>query len=410
MNRNEKDFSTVFYFSVLVAITCYFILFFSAPYIAGFYEQPELIDLTRVLGLNFLINVFAMIPRVKSTIALDFKILAKVNFIAAIFSGSFALILTYLNAGVWAIVSLHLSASIVSVILINMLKPWLPKEKFCIVSFREMFDFGSKLLVSGLINTLYKNIYGIVIGKYYSADTLGQFNQANSLSKLPAMTMSEIIKKVTFPLLSGIQKEEQRLEQAYLLILQFTALICFPVMFGLCIVAEPLIYTLLGIEWLITAKYISIITLAVMLYPIESININILQVKGRTDIILKLEVINKTISTLILVCVLPLGIEAMCFGMLLQSFTSLFFTLYYVGKVSMLSLFKQFNTLSVIYFISAISAFLGYILGDLLSPNDFITIIVTLVISLMFYLLLMLTVKRQVMYELISFIKRPLAG
>ncbi|MCB5161516.1 oligosaccharide flippase family protein [Marinomonas algarum] len=189
IDRSEVDFSTTFYFGLVVSILCYLLLFTGAPYIAVFYNQPELTALVRVMGLVVVvINAFAAIPRVKLTVNLNFKVQAKCNFIALLFSSITALVLAYLEYGVWVLVAQQLVMNLINVIMLNIMTPWRPREKFCNESFKELFGFGSKLLVSGLIDTIYMNIYGLIIGKYFSAAQLGLFNQAQKLSMLPATT------------------------------------------------------------------------------------------------------------------------------------------------------------------------------------------------------------------------------
>jgi len=392
-DRNETDFATTFYFSLAVSIVCYVLLFFCAPYIAQFYQQPELTQLTKAIGLTIIINTFATIQRVKLTVNLDFKTQTKCNLIALTVSGTLALILAYLGYGVWTLVAQQLTLALVNVLMLNLLAPWWPKQKFSNKSFWELFGFGSKLLLSGLIAAIYNNIYGLIIGKQFNSIQLGLFNQANNLSKLPATTLTGIIQKVTYPILSSMQHDIKKLEATYLVTLQFSAFIIFPLMFGLCIIAKPLVDVLLGPEWQDTAEFVSIITMALVLYPIHAINLNMLQVKGRSDLFLKLEVIKKINLTIMLLITVPIGIKAMCFGMVVTSYLALFINTYYTGKISSLKASKQLSALIPIGLVSAFSAFMGYLVGINISSN-ILQIATMLVVALSTYVGIMLVVQK----------------
>nr|WP_193988200.1 lipopolysaccharide biosynthesis protein [Lelliottia steviae] len=403
-DRDESDFATTFYFSLGVSIGCYLLLFFCAPYIAQFYQQPELTTLTRVIALVVVINTFSAIPIVKLSVSLNFKTQAKCNFIALTCSSLLALALAYFDHGVWALVAQQLALAIINVLMLNILVPWRPKRKFSKESFKNLFGFGSKLLLSGLLDTIYNNIYSLIIGKQFTAVQLGLFNQANRLSSLPAVTLTGVIQKVTFPMLSAIQHDTKKLDASYLLTLQFAAVVIFPVMFGLCIIAKPLIEILLGQEWQGTADLVSIITMALVLYPIHAINLNMLQVKGRSDLFLKLEIIKKITITLILVVTVPMGIKAMCIGMVVSSYLALFINTYYTGKLSSLTAYKQLIALLPIALITAFSAFLGYSVGMNFSSN-IIQIITMLGVALGSYILILILMQRSLLIALKNTLK-----
>ena len=401
-DRDESDFATTFYFSLGVSIGCYLLLFFCAPYIAQFYQQLELTTLTRVIALVVVINTFSAIPIVKLSVSLNFKTQAKCNFIALTCSSLLALALAYFDHGVWALVAQQLALAIINVLMLNILVPWRPKRKFSKESFKNLFGF--KLLLSGLLDTIYNNIYSLIIGKQFTAVQLGLFNQANRLSSLPAVTLTGVIQKVTFPMLSAIQHDTKKLDASYLLTLQFAAVVIFPVMFGLCIIAKPLIEILLGQEWQGTAELVSIITMALVLYPIHAINLNMLQVKGRSDLFLKLEIIKKITITLILVVTVPMGIKAMCIGMVVSSYLALFINTYYTGKLSSLTAYKQLIALLPIALITAFSAFLGYSVGMNFSSN-IIQIITMLGVALGSYILILILMQRSLLIALKNTLK-----
>ncbi|MEZ9786623.1 lipopolysaccharide biosynthesis protein [Vibrio breoganii] len=404
VDRNEKDYATTFYFSLGVSAVCYLLLFFSAPLIASFYKQPELVSLTRAIALTIIIQTFAIIPRTKLSVTLDFKSQAVANFIAMLCSGTLGLILALNNYGVWALVTQQLTNATISVIMLNLLSPWKPVEKFCRQAFKELFGFGSKLLLSSLIDTIYKNVYGLIIGKQFSAIQLGLFNQADKLSSVPATTLTGVIQKVTYPMLSAIQHDTKKLDTTYLLTLKFATFIIFPVMFGISIIAKPLVDILLGPQWQSSAELISIITMAFALYPIHAINLNMLQVKGRSDLFLRLEIIKKTNLTIMLFITVPISIKAMCIGMVICSYLALLINIYYTGKLSSITITKQISALIPIGLITAISAFAGYMAGINVSSN-ILQIATMLVVALSAYIGIMLLVQRPLLITLKNTLK-----
>ncbi|MEI5639573.1 MULTISPECIES: lipopolysaccharide biosynthesis protein [unclassified Pseudoalteromonas] len=367
--RKEVDFSTAFYFNIFVGLFCYLTLFFAAPSVAKFYDQPELVNLMRVLAITIVINSFAIVQRAKLTIAMDFKTQAKASLLSVVISSGVALYMAELDYGVWALVGQTLSNALLLVILLNVFHPWLPKTGFSKKSFNYLFDFGSKLLAASLIDTVFKNIYQIIIGKQFSATQVGLFTQANQLSLIPAMTMTTVIQRVTYPMLSNIQNDVNKFENTYLLTLRLAALVVFPIMVGLSISAEPFINLVLGSKWLPAAELLTILSFAFMLYPIHAINLNLLQVKGRSDIFLKLEIIKKSLIAIILFITIPFGVEAMCIGLLVHSFIAFFVNSFYTGRFSRLKTTKQLAALLPIWGCVMFSGLLTYIVSWYVATN-----------------------------------------
>lgn len=352
-DRNESDYSTVFIFNGIIALICYGILWVTAPSIAEFYSKPELTSLTRWLGLVVPINSLGVVQRVRLSVSLNFKAQAKASITAAMISGICAIVLAYhFDFGVWALVAQTLILSIINISLLNILDPWMPKAGFSVASFKTLFGFGYKLLLSSLLESLYANIYPLIIGKWYDATRLGYYSQANQLSSVPAMTMTNIIQRVSYPLLSNIQNNVEELEKKYLNIIRMSCLIVFPVMTVLAIVATPMLTLLVGEKWQPAGVMVSILCAGYLLYPLHAINLNLLQVKGRSDLFLKLEIIKKIITTIILLITLPHGITALCYGIAINSYCALFINLYYTGKLSTIGFTVQLRALLPSWMIS----------------------------------------------------------
>lgn len=340
-DRNESDKATVFFFNIFMAIACYGIIFLAAPFVASFYNMPQLSDILRVLGINLIIQAFGSIQRLNLTIDLNFKVLAKVTFSGAVVGGTAGLICAYNGLGVWSLVVQQMTTMTFRVILFWTLVHWRPKTFFNKTSFKNMFGFGSKLLASGLLNTVYDNVYDLIIGKVFAAATLGNYTRAAHFAQFPSSNITGIFQRVTFPVLSKIQDDHDKLRSAYLKFLNMATLVVFPLMIGLAALAKPFILLVLTDKWVDAILILQIICFPMMWYPVHSINLNVLQVMGRSDLFLKLEVIKKIVGIATLCVTLPHGIIAMCFGQWFNACFGLVVNTYYSGKLLNAGLWPQ---------------------------------------------------------------------
>ena len=370
-NRTEKDTNTVFYFNIAVSILLYAILYLSAPLVAEFYETPPLCSVMRVICLGIIFNSLAVIQRALLTIKIDFKTQAKAALTASVLSGIVGIVLAYQGFGVWALVTQQLLNLGINTSLLWLFAKWRPKLIYSWQSFHELFAFGSKLLISGLIDTLYKNIYPIVIGKLFNASSLGHYTRAQHFAEFPSSNLTGIMQRVTYPVLCSIQHDNERLASIYRKFLKLSAFIVFPLMIGLASVAHPFINTVLGTQWSFCGHLLQIICFALMWYPIHAINLNLLQVKGRSDLFLRLEVIKKILGISVLCVTAPLGLTVMCYGQILNSIVALSINTYYTGKLIQIGFLKQMKDLLptiivciVMFFL--ISASIHFIANDIL--------------------------------------------
>lgn len=345
-NRTETDNSTVFYFNIGVGICIYILFYIIAPFISKFYDTPELTAIMRVISLGVIFNSLAVVQRALLTIKIDFKTQAKASLIAAILSGITGITMAYKGFGVWAIVTQQLINLGLNTLLLWILAKWRPKARFSMESFRELFAFGSKLLVSGILDTLYRNIYLIIIGKLFTASKLGYYTRAQQFSDFPSSNLTGILQRVTYPILCKIQDDKDKLAQAYRKFLRVSAFLIFPLMVGLSAVAEPFILLLLKEKWHFAATILQIICFAAMWYPVHAINLNLLQVEGRSDLFLKLEIIKKILGIIILCLSIPLGLIAMCYGQIASSLISLTINTYYTGKLIKVGFIRQMKDLT----------------------------------------------------------------
>lgn len=344
-HRTETDNSTVFYFNLAVGAILYLLLFLSAPWVADFYDTPELTAVMRVVCLGVIINSLAVVQRALLTVNIDFKTQAKASFSAALTSGCTGIVLAYSGYGVWALVVQQLLNLGINTGLLWLFSSWRPKRLYSWQSFHELFAFGSKLLASGLLGTLYNNVYTIVIGKLFSAGNLGHYTRAQHFAEFPSSNLTGIMQRVTYPVLCSIQEDDKRLEKVYRKFLKLSAFVVFPLMLGLSAVARPFIRVTIGEQWEFCAVLLQILCFSMMWYPIHAINLNLLQVKGRSDLFLRLEIIKKILGISVLCVTAPFGLIWMCYGQIFNSLVALIINTYYTGKLIHIGFLKQMRDL-----------------------------------------------------------------
>lgn len=349
---DRVDYNTVFVFNLIVSIVLYILLYTSAPAISLFFKEPVLTNVLRVIGLILIVNALGIIPRTILVRGIDFKTQTKVSIISSVSSGLVGVGMAIMGFGVWSLVWQQLSRQILNSLFLWIFCKWIPRWEFSIKSFKEMFGFGYKLLLSGLLDTLYKNIYYVIIGRCYSPAQLGQYSRAEQFNMIFSSNLTSIVQRVSYPVLSSIQEEPERLREAYRQIIKTTMLVTFACMLGLAAVAKPLIIILIGEKWLPAVSFLQIICFSGMLYPLHAINLNILQVKGRSDLFLKLEIIKKTIAVFPILIGIFYGIEYMLWGSVLTSFIAYFLDSYYSADLIRYSTIEQIRDVLPVFTVS----------------------------------------------------------
>lgn len=313
-DRTADDYATAFCFNVTAGLFIYSILFLTAPAIASFYGMPILKDILRVYAVVLVISALEIVPRTKLMVAVDFKTQAIVGLIAALVSGGTGIGMAYAGYGVWALVWQAIVNVAVSVFLLWIVTGWKPWEgRLAKRSFHRLFSFGSKLLGSSLLHIFYKNISALVIGKCYTPADLGLYSRGQQIAEVPSMQLTGIIRRVSYPVLARLQDDDERLTRVYRQYLGMSSLVIFFLMVLLVAMAEPLVLLLLTEKWLGAVPFLRIFCLALVFDHICQINNNMLYVKGRSDLFLRLEIIKKLIVFPLLLLAIPYGVIAICF-------------------------------------------------------------------------------------------------
>lgn len=359
-DRTDEDFSTVFWCNLAISTACYVILFAAAPWIAEFYRMPVLENMLRVLGLVLIINAIYTTQVTRLTTRLDFKTQAKVSFTNCILSGVVGITMAALGFGPWALVAQSVFASTFSCIAYWWVTKWHPQFSFSKESFRRLFSFGSRILAASCLHTIYTNISPVIIGRKYSAADLGTYTRGDSLVSLPGNIFQTTLGRVIFPVLSSIQDDEPRLRAAYNKYLRVITSLVAPCMLLMAAVSEPLILTLIGERWLACVPYIMILAVGWMVDPIIVVNLNMIYVKGRSDVVLKLEVVKKVIAIAIVVVTVQFGVIWLCVGRVVYSFIALGLNLHVCGPFIGMSFWRQMQEVWKIYmsgFLAALGAY-----------------------------------------------------
>jgi teichuronic acid exporter len=327
----QTDLCSVFYLNVLVGMAVAGLLCVIAPWIAAFYEEPVLAPLTRVLSLTIVINSLGLIQNTILTKEINFKTQTKVSLIASFLPGAIGITMAFYGFGVWSLAVQQISSSLLGTIALWVLNGWRPGLIFSLSALRKMFSFGSRMLASGLLNTFFENVYLLVIGKLFSATDLGFFTRANSLQELPSQTLSGMVARVTFPVFATIQDDPGRLKRGMKKALTTLALVNFPMMIGLAVIARPLVLVLLTEKWAESIPYLQLLSVLGLLYPLHVINLNLLQALGLSKLFLRLEIIKKALIVINIVITWRWGVSAMIYGMIAMSIISFYLNSYYTG-------------------------------------------------------------------------------
>lgn len=401
---NEVDYNTAFYFNIVIGGLLYVILYLTAPIIARFYNEPMLIPLTRAICIIIVLNSFAVVQRAILLINIDFKTQAKASIIATVISGGIGITMAYTGYGVWAIVAQQLSNSATNVVILWILSHWRPKVIYSISSFHELFSFGSKLALSGLIDTIYKNIYLLVIGKIFKASDLGYYTRANQFSEFPAVSMTSIIQRVSYPVLCKIHDDESKLRILYRKFIRISGFIIFPFMMVIAGISKPLVTLILNNQWAYTGVLLPILCFSMMWYPIHAINLSLLQVKGRSDLFLKVEIYKKIIGITIMVITIPFGIKVMCYGTIATSIISLIINTYYTKKIINVGLILQLRDLlpSLLY---SLSLFLVVYLCSILIPDTIQSVTIGLSVGILYFFIITRITKSKDLTEIMELIR-----
>lgn len=346
-NADDSDYSTVFYLNLSMSLLVYGILFFTAPLIADFYGQEALISIIRIYCFSFVISAFSAIQIAMLNKEMQFKKIMQYNIPGTLIGVIVGVGMGYLGYGAWSIVGMYLSTQIVQSIVLWSFSTWKPSLTFSREKLKYHYGFGYKLMLSGLLETVFKDIYKVIIGKFYSVQYLGYYERAHSFNTYPVTMLTSVISKVSYPLLSKIQDQKKRIAVVYRQLIQFSFFVTAPIMLGAAAIAKPLFLLVLGNQWLPAVPFFQILCLSGMFYPIHAFNINVLKVYGRSDLFLKLELIKKGIITVSILLAFQFGIYGLVWSSVFTSVVALLINTHYSSRMIHYTTWQQVQDILV---------------------------------------------------------------
>ena len=359
---SQQDLATAFIYSILMGLFMYGSLYFCAPLIADFYNTPILTPLVRVTALTFIWGPLATPQIIILRRNLDFKIPARISFVKNIVSGGAGIAAAYMGYGIWSLVVASITSSLLDVSLLWIAVKWIPRAAFSRESFKYLWGYGNRLMGVDLLNTIQANIAPVIIGKYFSPTELGLYNKAQSFSILPITQLNTTVSSVTFPVLSRINNDREKQTVYYRKMIRTACFISFPIMMLLSGLAKPIVILLLTEKWADCILLLQILCFATMWGPMSSLNLNILQVSGRTDLYFNLEIKKKLISLFLMLISLPFGLVCFCLSLVVNQVVCIYINTQSANKVLPLSLREQLKdvlpsfVLSLLTFAISLSA------------------------------------------------------
>ncbi len=410
-DADQSDYSTVFYFNLVGSVVIYGIIYFCAPLVADFYSQPRLTQIVRLYSITFIINAFSAIQTTRLSKILDFKTQMKVAIPSLILGSATGIIMALNGFGVWSLVWSGIIQSLAATIQLWYWSKWAPSLIFNMDKFRYHFNYGVKLMVTGVMNILFSSAYTIIIGRYFAASQVAFYNRAETLQMLPVVNINLVLNRITFTLFSSIQNDDIKLRSAYKKIMQMVIFLVAPTLIVMAVLAEPLFILLFTEKWLPAVPYFQILCANGILYPIHEYNLQIVVVKGRSDLYLKLEIAKKILIVLVILASFPFGIFGLLYGSVIASTISFFINTHYSGKFINYTAWDQIKDLLPFVFLALIAGLGSGIVNYLLefeNFNNFSRLLAGSIVAVIIYLSSSYLLKLPAILEVIRLIRSQL--
>lgn len=365
----KADFDTVFYFNLAVSCLLYAVLFFCSPFIARFFKEPILVPVIRILGISLVINAFGIVQKIILVRRIDFRTQAWISLVSSFAAAVAAVAMAFYGFGVWSLVVLQVGKLAVNTILLWSVSKWHPGLCFSRKSFRDMFSFGGRLLITSIISAIWSEMYSFIIGKMYSSSVLGQYSRADKVKNMVTSNVSSVMQKVSYPVLASIQDEGERQINVYRKVLKTTVLISFTAVFGVWAVAGPFILTFFGDQWLPAVDYLRIMCFSGLFLPLMMCSANVINADGRSDITLVLEILKTVMGLIPVVFGIIFSVEALLWSMVGVSFILFVVHAAYVSKVIHYSVGRQLADILPTLCVSIVMALIVNAMNMLAMPQ-----------------------------------------
>lgn len=384
-NPTHVDYTTVFYWNLIVSVVMFFILYVTAPYIADFYSMPLLCDVLRAQGLSVIIYAFSVVQSTQLQKELRFKELSIRGIVAAFAGVVVATIMAYRGWGVWSLVVMHLVIPFSSALLLWRMSSWRPSLEFSWNSFKELFSFGGLVALSSLVETVYSNIQGLVIGKWFTPKDLGYYTQARKLEQVPTNALSMIVGQVAFPVFSLLNDNTEKLTEVVRKNIIAITYLNFPLCILLIVIAKPLILLLFGNQWEESVPYFRILCLSGMVYTLNTTNVNVIKSLGKGKIYFYTQLIKRIIGLCLIFGGIPLGVNGVVWAVAIYSYVGLIINAMTNNKLLGYGFSQQIKDVLTNFVISVIIGILVYCMAFISEVN-----VIMMIIQVFIYVLLFL--------------------
>lgn len=408
-DANDVDYSSVFYLNVVIGFCIYGVLYYLSSHIAAFYSIPDLEILSKIAFLVLPINALGLIQYTLLVKHVNFKSLSRISILAAFISGTLGIITAYYWKNVWALVLQNLLMYGCRTILFWILGSWRPIKTFSIKSIKEMLPFSLNLLFTGIISNIFNNLYSLVIGKVYNAVELGYYSQAERIQKIPSNSITEVVQRVSYPILAKIQNDKRNLKEGYRKIIRVVLFTIVPIMLILIGISEDLFDVLLTEKWKIAAKYFQILCVIGILYPLHSINLNILSVRGNSKLILLLEIIRKILLVCFLIFFSHFDIIYFIYSQVLYSVIVLFLNLYFCGREINYTLYQQIGDILPVLMVGASGFSVIISIKHIFELNQYLMILCQISVFIIIYLFLSYLFKLPAFFDIYHIIQKKIS-
>lgn len=389
-NVDDRDFNTVFYTNLIISIWIYILIFLFSRKIAEFFEEDILEEILKYSGIIIIINALTIIQNTIIIIELNFKILSIVKIISSILSATVSVYMVYSDYGIWSMVALAILRPSITCVLLWLFNSWRPSFIFSKSSFKRLFDFGYKILLSKLINTIYTNIYYFLIGKFFSPVELGYYTRADQFQRPFSVNITQAIARISYPILATFQNDLKALKNVFRRFLRYSVLLNFTVIIMIAAMAKPIILLTIGDKWSQSIYYLQLLCIPGALYPLQILNINLLTSLGFSNLMLRLEIIKKIILIPLVVSTVFISIDAMLYGLIVFSFMEYIINSFYAKKLISYSFWEQLKDIAPFVLISGITFIIMLIIS-----NINISLILMIILQLLFGLLTFLFINEK---------------
>lgn len=400
----QEDYSTIFFWNIFISVILTSILYISSPLISEFYRLPLLSDVLKVMGTVLVINAFSVVQTNILQKKFEFKKLATINIIANIAASILAIVLALRGFGVWSLVFRYLSCSLVISIILWITTKWKPMLTFKFKSFRTLGKFGGMVLLANLVETIYTEFQGLVIGRAFSAKDLGYYTQAKRLEEIPTLGISSAVNQASFPMYARLQDNKVALSLAVRKYVRALSLLVIPLYFLFILVAEPLITILFTEKWIESVDLFKILCLVGMIYPINTVNTNVIKSLGKGKLYFNLQLCKRVLGIALILFSVRYGLSAMMWSLVITSYIIFIVNAIFSDKLIGYSFIRQIGDAFMPFAISIIILCLVYPIS-LLQINSYYNVIIQAVLFMLCYVLIMRLLKVNIVKDIFAQIK-----